>query len=198
MCRKHISKNPSNNHNDVPTKCITFTQMLICKSHTNMRKATSKSPINCKHKIHAEVQLPSVPQLSLLQKNISSSSSSLAISSNDQVQSLRPNSSNLKQVWISERGQKSSAHSPGGSAERWVGHRRLNAASYDERVRRNSEQTDTPSYTTYSLPTWETLKWWGQRWRGQCRMMRSMGPVLRDESQLGCGGEGKMSQKIHS
>lgn len=50
------------------------------------------------HMIHAEVQLPSVPPLSLPQKSISSSSSSsLSTSSNDQLQSFRPNSSNLKQ-----------------------------------------------------------------------------------------------------
>lgn len=76
--------------------------------HSNLKTDKIK-----RQNTHAEVQLPSVPLslFDLLQKN-KSSSSSLSSSSNAQLQSFRPNSSNLKQHEVHRRGQNTLTERP--------------------------------------------------------------------------------------
>lgn len=84
--------------------------------------------------------------------------------------------------------------SAGGGVELWV----VNWAGYDEGSVNGHDSTaftagrggaGATSSATYSLPAWEMLEWWGSEVKGQWRMIRSMGPALRNESQLGCDWE---------
>lgn len=160
-----------------------------------------KANTNLSSLCHAEVQLPSVPFLSLPQKNISS----LSRSSNDQLQSFRPNSNNLKQYKVHQRVSLLSVtkllgqympHSLGGGKELWVARSWPSVAGYEacgvsgqSVTQQCSGQTGTLSSATYSLPAWETLEWWGSEVKRSEVSGGWYGALGQrwGENQLGCG-----------